>query len=582
MYTYYNSVNGYESQPNDLSDELDVTEPEPTTDDERTNFLAMGSQITQAIGSSNSPEAKLDTIKCALDKYTYTIQELVDYVDAMDDEYANADGDTPEQVVNDMDCLTTAMPEIYETNPSYMGVVTNVKKCLATSSPIDQQLLCVGCTVSDTSRCEELYGPSYHQMVDDIVVILNSTVPPEAYLPEDEWKVAQINCIVNGDIEEATAAVYGKQILVSDIQPSSDAQVDTIRLYRIGGTLSTYNLVEELPASATSYLDNKADADIAGSHILDSFVNGIPPQDGKYFSEANSMLYLAVGEKLYFSEVAKPYAWPPVNYIDFDMDITGIGNVQNGLLVFTRYKTYIVTGTSPEMMSKFIISAEQGCINHDTIVFVENSLFWLSTDGVCTSSGGHVGVVTQDALGRLFREDSINAWQHDRMYFLALSDKIIILDNRYGLCVRELNYTGFGGVFKDEAYIKQDDGLLHKLFDGEYESMFYRSPLYQISRYSEYKVFKDFYIAFEGQIHIMVYLHTHDKPKELVLDKELNQAHMRRNMKCKPLAGYAVSFEISGTGKVYEREFDGIVWSNWIYTALSARISLVEAAVALV
>ena len=566
LYTYYNSANGFESAPNELSNEVAINNPEPEVSDERLNFRDMGTQILAMINdTTTSNEARLDSIKCALDKYTYTIPELVDYVIAMTELYENTDGDTVDVIIDSMECTTYGTPEIFETIPSYMMVVTNIKRMLDSSRPADAILIGIGCVVDNSDRCTEQYGTEYHEMVDNTVSILSSSVPADKYLGDDEWKLAQISCVVENEdttpSEPEATEVHGKQILVTGFEQSSDSQVDTIRLYRIGGTLSTYSLVEELAISTTSYMDNNSDADIAGNHVLDSFVNGKPPQDGKYFSEANTMLFLAKGEKLYFSELAKPYAWPATNYIDFDTEITGIGNVQNGLLVFTRYKTYIITGTSPLVMSKYLISGEQGCVNHDTIAFVENNLFWLSTDGVCTSNGGHVTIVTQPLLGRLARDDSINAWQHDRMYFLALSDKIVILDNRYEYCIRELNYTGWLGAYKDNMYIQQD-GELHKLFSGENDTMYYLSPVFSVGRFTEYKVFKDIYIAFKGQIHIKVWLHTHDKPDQLILEKELDTKHLRRNLKCKALAGYGISIEVSGTGEVHEIDFTAVGREN--------------------
>ena len=131
---------------------------------------------------------------------------------------------------------------------------------------------------------------------------------------------------------------------------STDPQVTNIKLYRIGGTLTSFSLVVTLPNNTGTYTDNAIDVDLPGD-ILTSQNAGQAPSGLKYLTSANAMFFGALGDKLYFTEVAYVNNWSPYYFIDFDEPITGIGATANGLLVFTEYTTHIITGTSPTSLS---------------------------------------------------------------------------------------------------------------------------------------------------------------------------------------------------------------------------------------
>ena len=359
--------------------------------------------------------------------------------------------------------------------------------------------------------------------------------------------------------------ITDKSVAVSGIIPSADAQVTHIRLYRLGGTLTKYNLVEELAPTANSFIDNKTDSEIAGEHILDTFNTNSPLQGMEYLTVANAMLFAGLNDKLYFSEVGKPSSWSRTNYLDFEDRITGIGAVQHGLLVFTKYATYIVTGNSPDTFSKYLLSDEQGCVNHDTIDYTKNNLIWLSTDGVCMSNGGDIKIVSQARLGKM-DVLSLNARVYDRAYYLAWEDGTYVFDLRYSnLCVRTLDTSGRLVIAEDRLYYRQyelDATGLQEMLVGNPSLMYYRSPVFTEGRFSELKEFKDFYLSYKGQIQIKVYLYT-AKGIVKILDKHLPIE--RTQFDAKSLGGrqgYGMSLSIIGTGEVHEIDFRAIGREN--------------------
>lgn len=284
------------------------------------------------------------------------------------------------------------------------------------------------------------------------------------------------------------------------LSPSSNMAVDLIRIYRSGTNLTSFTLVDEVAGNSFNYIDSRDNLDIAGSVVLDTLDNGTPPDGMKYLIGVYATLFCAVGDKVYFSEIGQPNYWSALNFLDFDEDITGMGAVPNGILVFTRFKTYIITGNSPETFSYYLVSSEQGCINHYTIQYVNGQLLWLSEDGICSSNGGNVQVISRAFLGKLSILDSINAVVYDSVYYLSYgNDNIIAVDFKYSLSFR---YLSLGvdrlGKFNDRLYGEKEGTLYELLASDEVLEYTYRSPIF--IKGSEFKTIHDIHFFKERDI----------------------------------------------------------------------------------
>ena len=337
--------------------------------------------------------------------------------------------------------------------------------------------------------------------------VLDGTAPDEyvrtSFSFERTAEIWYIHKVLTDDIINYTYTYYDsvRGIESSPILPSDDVafgagnvtlpaipisenvletNIDTIRLYRIGGALTQYTLVDELPYPSSEYADTSSDLDLAGNHILDSVENLPPPSGLQYLTEAYAMLFGALGSKLYYSKIGQPQAWPATYFIDFAENITGIGAVSNGLLVFTKYKTYIIVGSNPDAFSKYTLSSSQGCIAHSTISYVDNSLIWVSTDGICTSNGGAISVISMEKLGKLSFLEVYSAAVLDSVYYLSyrhpLGDKIMAYDFRYNTIVRELDSSGKHIYSALDNLYQADTGLLQRLLADADLTMSYKSP----------------------------------------------------------------------------------------------------------
>jgi len=345
--------------------------------------------------------------------------------------------------------------------------------------------------------------------------------------------------------------VSAKSIDISGIPTSSDPQVDKVRIYRIGGTLTSYTLVTTLNEGTTTYNDNIADTDVDG-HILDSQNYGVAPSGLRYLTEHNGIFFGAVSDKLYFTPIAKPYAWSSLDFIDYEADITGIGSTPTGLAVFMQDKTHIVTGSTPADLTNQLFSGNQGCVNHSTISTIKGQLVWLSEDGICATRGGLVDVISRPKLGKL-SITSVNAVVHDDVYYLLTSDKIISLDLRFNPLYKELDKNGYTrlGVFNDVLY-GVTGGFIATLFTAtRSESLTWKSVEFTEGDYTMLKAYKSVYVHSDGQSTFEIFIND----KSVLYTNISGKGIKEIKIPAEKQRGYKIQFKVTGTGTVNEIEY---------------------------
>jgi len=341
--------------------------------------------------------------------------------------------------------------------------------------------------------------------------------------------------------------VSSEDIILQNFVASSDVNVDTIRIYRIGGNLTQYTLVDTKANDGASYIDNIADITIAGNYVLDTYTNGTPPIDSKYFTEHLAILFTASNDKLYYSKIGEFDYWPSTNFIDFNDTIIGMAKLQDKLLVFTKYETYVISGNSPETFSKYLFDAEQGCISHYSIDFTNNTLMWLSTDGICATSGGLIEVISLPILGIMDLQGIGNSAVYNRSYYLTHNNGILVFDFRYNTIVRDIDILGSWLVYANDKLYISVGGDIYEMFSGDKLSYTYVSPIITEGSYSTLKYYKDFYIRYNGEATLKLYIDSkHINTKYLTGDKTVNLKALNS------ANGYGLTIEITGTASIYE------------------------------
>jgi len=346
--------------------------------------------------------------------------------------------------------------------------------------------------------------------------------------------------------------VLGKT-LITDLQVSSDPQVTKKRLYRVGGNLSSLSLVVELDNAVTSFTDTIKAKDVDG-RVLSTAAYSIPPSNLNYLTEAYAMLFAADGTKLRFTPIGKPDAWPELNFLQFDTTVTGVAAVGNGILVFTEFKTHLVTGTRPASLSQQIISNDQGCISAASIQVLGGTALWASTDGICASNGGEVTVISKDALGKvsLSPADSII---HDEVYYiLNTSGVILAYDFNTAPIFKNLSLSVESFAIADDVLYGWSNGQLNSLFSNtiQNESMEFLSARLVEGRTTEEKTYKKIYIYSKNDIMLEVFIND-----QIVLTHQITgEGASQLQIPTGKQRGYFIQFRVTGTGEVYELEYE--------------------------
>lgn len=357
-------------------------------------------------------------------------------------------------------------------------------------------------------------------------------------------------CNVSNEIK--VEALYAK---VTGFAVPTDPSVDAIKLYRMGGTLTDFFHVVDLAINSTEYNDSKTDTEVLNEEgLLNTYSNIKPPSTLRFITEYNNCLFACLDTQLWFSEPGTVDVWKSTNWIQFPEHITGLGATSNGLLVFSRNKTWIIVGEDSSTFARYLLSNDQGCVTHNTIQFTDNVLLWYSLDGICSSNGGAIDVISFTALGKLVIEPTASCVL-EKQYYLFHDEGTIVVDFRESMRFYTLDL-----VVKGASYISEFDAMyvlipnsigIHKYNDGTDLSFKYKTGKLTEGELTNYKTYKVIYVYSKGANSITISLDD-----EVVVDKVglidgLNEILLPQ-YKTK---GYSIEIEFSGTGTIYEVEY---------------------------
>ena len=343
----------------------------------------------------------------------------------------------------------------------------------------------------------------------------------------------------------------GGNVTFTSLPVSSDPQVTHKRLYRIGGNLTSMTRVVELTNATASYTDVLRDTEVEGT-ILETAIALQAPAGLKFLTEAYAMLFAALGSQLRFTPIGKPDQWPSLYFLEFDANITGLAAVTSGILVFTKFKTYLVTGTGPTSLAQQLISSDQGCIAHESVQVVAGTAMWASTDGICASSGNLPQVISKDKLGKISL-DPVDSVIYDENYYVLESDgSALILDYAYGGIYKRLNSDVLSLAVANDVLYGWQSGVLEIISGSDEPASFsYLSPRFIEGSATNSKLYKNIRFFHKGDIMVKVLIDD-----EVVIEKELTGTDSDTiKVPQEKQRGQYIQVQITGTGEVYEYEY---------------------------
>lgn len=333
------------------------------------------------------------------------------------------------------------------------------------------------------------------------------------------------------------------------------------RIYRVGGNLTVFSLVAEIPGTQTTYTDSLADVDIDG-RVLTSQNYAIAPAPMSALIAAYGMLFGAYQNTLRFTNPGEPEYWPAAYSLIFPLTITGLAAVSNGVLVMTATSTYLVTGTGPLLLSVQLLSGDQGCVDAKSVQVYKGNAIWVSGDGICVSPGSEVEVISKDKLGKLSLGTIRSSVLFDEVYYVThTNNSCFAVDFRFGapifktLKFAEATANNLLTMYRSHtALYFTTVGGQYKPFAGSVNAtMRYKSPRFIEGRATENKTYKKVFFYVEGEVTLKVYINN-----ELVMTRvcpantvdsvtvQVPQAQQR---------GFFIQFEVEGTGQIYELEY---------------------------
>jgi hypothetical protein len=357
---------------------------------------------------------------------------------------------------------------------------------------------------------------------------------------------------VPSPISDETVIAADKVADISGFILSDDYQVDKIRIYRIGDSITTMTLIEEIDHTNAVYRDDTLTLDLEGS-LLDTYDNQVLETGARFLVEAYGIMFAAVGTKLYFSKIGEPDYWPATNFIEFAKNLTMILPVQDGILVAMDDRITKVVGTDSSTFRKLPLTTEQGSISHNSAKVVKTMPVWASKDGLCVYNGNYIQVISKDKLGkRSF--DIVNAAVKSEIYYLCLTDgTILIMDLRFGMSYRTFSFSDSIDnivVHNDTVYGRVGDNLV-SLFTGDQLSFTYMSPLFIEGSHTQVKLYNNIYIRANGTFTVKIYIDGDEVQSKVITGNKTHDISPPAEQQ----RGYGMQIEIVGIGTVYEYEF---------------------------
>lgn len=197
-------------------------------------------------------------------------------------------------------------------------------------------------------------------------------------------------------------------------------RTDVNGVFRFVGDSST--------TTAHTVSDSVLDASLGEE--IESADNLAPPDDTSADHPDGPMLGLTTmpngitagfaGNTLLFSEAFLPHSYPLANQLTTKDDIVAIASIASGLLVTTKGKPLMASGTDPSAMAMVEIDANLPCSSKRSLVDMGEYAIYASPDGLVLASNSGIQLITEQIFTRDQWQDyyptNIDAYEYEGKY----------------------------------------------------------------------------------------------------------------------------------------------------------------------
>ena len=303
-----------------------------------------------------------------------------------------------------------------------------------------------------------------------------------------------------------------EQLKVDSLSYSTNADVDAIRLYRIGGYSQTYRLITEIEndgTGVTSYTDSlneEYNVNILDSQnlaIIDNLI-GLTEHKGTFFAFKNN--------EVFFTRPGKPNTWSNFNSIRVGGSVSGLASTPIGLLIFTdNNQTYLLGGTDKYNYVLSTISKTIGCIDYKSINNVKNTAIWLDYEGLVMSVGSAISNISKEKANLDNIGEILGTKVYNNVYYLIGTNYSIAIDFRYNMpSFSKLEY-GLLSIdsYQGKLYAKLDDGNMYEdtlALVGDELELTYKTPMFIGNSYDMPTEFEKINLVYKGNFEFIVYI----------------------------------------------------------------------------
>lgn len=181
--------------------------------------------------------------------------------------------------------------------------------------------------------------------------------------------------------------------------PPGSYNITLKRIYRVntGTEGSEYQYVGQVAVATTTYADT-VDTLSLGDVIISTDWDA-PPADLKgMINLPCGCLAGYAGNRVCFSELYQPHAWPVDYRIILDGTINGMSAYGNTMLVTTDKSQYVITGQDPSSMLKEKLEEGESCISTQGMVDMGYSVIYPCAHGLIYAGPQQVTLVTKKLL----------------------------------------------------------------------------------------------------------------------------------------------------------------------------------------
>lgn len=241
-----------------------------------------------------------------------------------------------------------------------------------------------GTTDADYFRLKTLWFPNSITAVERASNVSMVTFRyPHNLLESDRFKIASCS-ISSFDITGGIVTEVVDQYTIKYAQTAADvsSSVATGTLY--------YDVSEDPPTTTARYWGDGGVYTFTDDFNYRSLTETLksanydpPPADLQGLTIIqNSILAGFVGNTLYFCEPGLFHAWPASYSRTFDSNIVGLAQIGGTLLVMTEDYPYVMSGSSPQVMSQSRLSARYPCVNSRSIAETSFGVVYATHDGL--------------------------------------------------------------------------------------------------------------------------------------------------------------------------------------------------------